>query len=419
MKKRTVLTSIFAFVVIVAIAIGFFALKQKEKRENELEQENKSVYTLADEEYNKIAQTLDFKLYESGIDGVFYSLSPVKYFSVKGGSVTELTPAGKMKVSPVVGTCKMEFEIDFIKTENDVFGVGVWHSDSGVYNDAFAVLKRASGQLSSREYLLLIDTNAGEKSASERTFSEIFAVSKSGSECSYIFDRSNITVEESGKLRTDWDVVKLGCLNASFKGGVPVLTGRKNNRDRTNQKYDLRTFKNGSKTSVATAVSDAFIGVSADRLTYIRQNKANWELLSSDGKKEKKIASFEGIIGSDYSVFGTLAVNKTDKSLISLNDGKSYDALKDFKAVYSVGENSKRIILVGKEENRDGEDYKVQKIVLLAKADGKTLTLYANDIMDENTSLITCSEGIITLKNGKSVFISYSDIETIGAGVVK
>ena len=419
MKKRTVLTIVFAIIVIIAIAVGFFALRQKEKREKELEESGKSVYTLADEEYNKTAQKLDFKLYESGVDGVFYTLSPVKYFSVKDGAVTELSPAGKIKVYPVVGTCKMEFEIEYIKTKSDVFGVGVWHFDSGVYNDAFALLKRAPKQLSSREYLLLIDTNAGEKSASERAFSEIFALSKNGSECSYIFDRSNITVEESGKLRTDWDVIKTDCLKGSFIGSVPVLTGRKYNRDRANQKYDIRTYKNGSKTVVAKAVSDVFISVSADKLTYIRQKNDSWQIVSSNGKKESKIASFEGFINSDYSVFGSLALRKNDNVLISLNDGKNYGALNDFKAVYSVGESRDRIVVVGKEENRDGKEFKVQKIVVINKDDGKKATLYANDIMDEKTSLITCSEGIITLKNGKSVFISYSDIETVLADVVK
>ena len=94
--------------------------------------------------------------------------------------------------------------------------------------------------------------------------------------------------------------------------------------------------------------------------------------------------------------------------------GKEIKAPGAFKKLYGFAAAEDKLIYVGKEENKSGESYKVQKIVITSLKTEQSKTYYANNIMDENTSLYVGQQGIVTLKDGKSVFISYNSLESMG-----
>ena len=416
MKKRTVFTIIIAVLAIGLIAGGFYAVKMKEKKEKE-PMEPESVYTLADKEYTALAQQMEQKLYESDVDGLFYSLSPVKYYLAKDGKLEALEPAGSIESSPVVAGTKMKFKLSFVKVGKELFGVGLWNSDSGIYNNAFAVLKNMPEALASGRYLLLIDTSSKDLSATERNYSEIFSLNKSGEVNGYVFDQRNRTVEESGKLRSDWDMMRLEMLHCSGER-IFSLTGRKYNRDVTNQFYDLRLSNAQSIKTVASKVSEKMLQGNVNKFTFLRVQNNAWQVVESKAGKEKTVGSYEGDIEKDYILRSGIAIRKSDSTIIDLLTGEETVLSLPFKSVYSIAKKGSRTVCIGKEENRDGADFKVQKIVLIT-AQGEQKSIFANDIMDENSPLYLSGEGILTQKQGKSVFISYSALENLLLGVIK
>ena len=408
MKKRTVFTVIFVLLVIAAIACGFYALRQKEAREKKEQEPPKSAYTLCDAAYLQAAQSIEQKLYPSDIDGVFYTLDPVQYYRVVGGKLETLAPAGSVRVSPQIGTATMSFKIPFVTVGKSVFGVGVWHSDGGVYNSAFAVLKKMPKALGNAAYLLLVDTHPSDAAATERLYSEIFSCSKTGEIGGYVFDQRNRTVEASGKLRTDWDTLKLSML---ADDEVLHLSAKKYHQDSANQQYDLLKTTAQKTVTLAKAVSAQWVQREKSTYSFIQTDKTPAVYSLTGGKLTQTVkpaGSLEAWRFTEHFALDTDSLN-----LLKLDGGEAPDKALDFKAVYAVGEGSGKLVIIGKEENKDGEDYKVQKISVYDLRDNSVQTLYANDIMDENSPLAVCSEGILTQKGGKSVFISYEDIATI------
>ena len=77
------------------------------------------------------------------------------------------------------------------------------------------------------------------------------------------------------------------------------------------------------------------------------------------------------------------------------------------------------MVILGKEENKEGKDYKVQKLMVADSAAKQASVFYANDCFDENSSVLLCSAGLITQKGGKSVFISYKALETLTHNVIQ
>lgn len=411
MKKRNLFTIIFVIIAAAAIAAGFFILSKRENREPE---QPSSVYSLKDEQYNSAAKQTGEKFYESSIDGVFYTLSPVKYFKISGGEIKAISASGTFKSAVSVSGAKMKFEIPYIKEGGEIFGVGTWHSDSGVYNDAFAVLKDMPEAFSGGySALLLIDTDRNDLSANERKYSELFKVNLNGDVGGYVFDQRNRTVEQSGKLRTDWDVLTLDMLKNHSKGAVLSLSAKKYTHSEGAQIYDLMITENGSTSVLESEVLTEYAALSKGKASFIKAAEGGWQAVQKSGKDKKVTAKAQGDIYSDYEIKGDFAYNKENGSFISLKNGKEYKAPSEFKAVYDAEIYGTKLIYIGKEENRDGEEFKVQKIVISDTESEQLKILYANDIMDENSSLFVCSEGIVTLKGGKSVFISFSALETI------
>ena len=414
MKKRTVFTAVFALLVIVAVGCGFYALRQKQAREIKENETPESAYTLCDEPYGQAAQYMDVKLYESDIDGLFYALNPVQYFRVNAGRLEAVKPAETLHVSPTVGNVKMSFDIPFVKVGKAVFGVGVWHSDAGVYNDGFAVLKQMPKVLGDTAYMLLIDTHARDASATQRLYSEVFFCTKDGTVGGYVFDQRNRTVEPSGKLRTDWDALKLSMLSDDE---VLHLSAKKYSQDSQNQPYDLMRTTAGKTETIAKAVSDTWLWKEEKVCNYLKADKQPTVYALVGNKKAQKVVTLDGSL-ADYRFAGKFALKEETNTILNLTGSAVPTKEADFKVVYDCGATGDYLVLIGKEENKDGEKFKVQKIAVYDLSRDAAQELCANDIMDEESNLLTCREGIVTVRDGKSVFISYTDIATILQNVV-
>lgn len=410
MKKRTVFTIIFVILVAAAIALGFYFLSKKEK---EVPAEPKQAYAFIDEAYQKAARALPAKVYDTPIDGLFYSLSPVRFYGVKGGALAQIKKTETLRVSPVIAGKAMNFEMTVVTYAKQHFGVGVWQSDSGAYNDAFAVLEDMPAAFSSDySYLLLIDTARVDSSANERMYSELFTVAKNGTVGGYLFPQNNRTTEPSGKLRTDWDCGTLQMVNSGY-----TLTGRKYNHADTAQKYDLRITSAGNTETVAREVT-RFV-LPAKNPVFIKTQEAGWSLHSLKAGKQTEISSFEGDIFKDYTVKNGFVVHKSKPLAVSINSGKEIKAVSSLKKLYSINSFAKKMVILGKEENKEGKDYKVQKLMVADSATKQASVFYANDCFDENSPVLLCSAGLITQKGGKSVFISYKALETLTHNVIQ
>lgn len=95
MKKRTVFTIIFVILAAAAIALGFYFLSKKEK---ETPAEPKQAYAFIDEAYQKAARALPAKVYDTPVDGLFYSLSPVRFYGVKDGALAQIKKTDTLHV---------------------------------------------------------------------------------------------------------------------------------------------------------------------------------------------------------------------------------------------------------------------------------------------------------------------------------
>ena len=410
MKKRTVFTIIFVILVAAAIALGFYFLPKKEK---ETPKEPEQAYAFIDEAYQKAAQTLPEKVYDTPVDGLFYSLSPVKFYGVKNGALVQIKKVETLHVSPVIAGKAMDFNISMVTFAKQHFGVGVWQSDSGAYNDAFAVLEDMPGAYDSDyTYLLLIDTARVDSGANERMYSELFTVSKDGMVGGYLFPQNNRTTEPSGKLRTDWDCGTLQMVNGGY-----TLTGRKYNHSDTAQKYDLRKTASGNTETVAQEVS-RFV-IPAKNPVFIKAQATGWSIERLKGGTQKTVASFKDAIYQDYTVNNGFAVHNNKASAIRMDSGKEVKAVSSLKKLYSINTLGKKMVILGKEENKEGKDYKVQKLMVADSQTKQASVFYANDCFDENSSLLLCSAGIVTQKGGKSVFISYKSLETLTHNVIQ
>lgn len=410
MSKRTLITIGFALLVAVAIAVGSFLFSKKSEPQTAPTQ----AYDLVDERYTAQAQQLDVKLYGTQIEDLYYSLSPIQFYHAKKGKLEPIAPQTTLEVSAAVGDAQLSFEIPVVQVEQNSFGIGVWHSDSGVYNDAFAVLQDMPEAMNSPyTYLLMIDTTRADKSASERLYSEFFAVSESGEQVQRLFDQGNRMAEQSGKLRTDWDCARLNMLGAQADS-VFFLSGKKYNHSEDRQLYDLQQMTGGSTSTVAQEISGDFVAQSKGILYYSVASETGWEIFAKEGGTVKSTASFEGTFAEDYLLSSHYVLHKKSLACTDLLSGKEIKAPGAFKKLYGFAAAEDKLIYVGKEENKSGESYKVQKIVITSLKTEQSKTYYANNIMDENTSLYVGQQGIVTLKDGKSVFISYNSLESMG-----
>ena len=415
MKKRTVLTIAFAVLAAAAIAVGFFMLSRKGDSQKQ-STTKKQAYDLIDEAYRTKAQALGVKLYDSGTPGLFYSLSPLKYYAIQGEEIKELKAKKSISTSVRVASAQMNFDIPLVRFGGKDFGIGIWHADAGVYNDAFAVVQTMPDTLNTAgSYLLLIDTSQTDADASRRMFSELIALGEDGSVRDYVFDQRNRTTEQSGKLRTDWACTTQALINHSE--GAFILSGKRYNRDMEHQKFDL--LRGAGEQLVAEGIRAKGLQIKGEKVYFVQPAQTAWKLLCSTAGVIKETAAFKGDFDKDYFVTADTAVRKEKPVIIDLQSGKESTPQGSFKKLYAVQSLSGKRVLIGKEENKEGKDYKVQKIVVEDKEKNRQSVYYANDVMDENSSLLLCKEGILTLKDGKSVFISYAALESAYASVVQ
>ena len=412
MKKKTILTVCFALLVCAGIAVGFYFLSKKETPAPP--KEEKQAYDFMDEQYHQSALSLGEKVYASDINGLFYSLSPVKYYYVKSGDIKELAPEKTLSVSPTVAGCVMAFEIPIVTVGERSFGIGVWHADDGIYNDVFAVVEdMPSAFASPYTYLLCLDTTRSDAAAASRMYSELICLGEDGSVGDYLFSQSNRTTEPSGKLRTDWDCATLSLLRRGY-----TLTGRKYNHSDTAQKYDLRQTVSGATDTCESEISDTFLHADKESVYYSKMQGDAWAVFYNVGENAKEIARMPEA-PSAYTVSEYIARNKSDNTACNVLSGKEVVGLSEFKTVYSLAFSGTKTVILGKEQNKEGLDYKVQKLVLSDTKSGQTQVYYANDIFDENTSVCLCAEGMLTQKEGKSVFISFKSLESLPHSVLK
>ena len=411
MKKKTVFTICFVIIVGLGIAAGFWLLS---KRDKEPSQPKQGSYELMDESFQKSAVSTGVKLYATDIDGLFYSISPVKYFLAQNGEIQEIKPMKAIHLSPVVAGTKMEFDIAPVRVGSRYFGVGLWHKDSGVYNDVFAVLEDMPKAFASPyTYLLMLDTVQSDKDAQSRRYSELFGVEKGGGIGGYLFAQNNRMSEPSGKLRTDWDCTTLTLVRQGY-----TLTGRKYNHSDTAQQYDLRQTRAGNTDTCVRGISDTFLFANKKEVYYTKESKTAWAVYRGTGKAAKRTAQLQGTV-AEYTLSGLSAIKKADNSVVYLLNGTTTAAAQTFKKVYAVGSIGTKQILLGKEQNKEGLDYKVQKIQIADSKTGQTQVYYANNIADENSPLSVCQEGILLQKEGKSVYISYKALATLPHSVLQ
>lgn len=393
MKKKTVFTIIFVLVSAIAVAAGFYYFN-KTKPEPKPET---FTYDLKDDVFAENAQTIDGKLYKSDIDGVFYTLNPTKYYLVKNGGATPIKLTGTIKTSVSDTAFSFSFSIPYIDIKGERFGVAQWDNSGAdsIYTYAFAVLKKMpKGVGSDYENLLLIDTHNNGKSAVEREYSEAFQMEKSGKSGAQLLDMRNRTVEATGKLRTDWFVYTL----ASVKHGL-YFSGRDYSQNLETPNYDLCKFASGERKILAKNVNSSWLGFSDGGIYYLKQGSSAFNSICLKAGKHKKVVSVAGKAGETKIKEGYAF---SDMKLINLFSGEITPL--NFKKVYDFSAKGEDVVIVGKEENREGKSFKVQKIMYISSE--STKVLFANNIMDETTSCELGAQSLITEKDGKTHIIS-------------
>ena len=393
MKKKTVFTIIFVLIVALVIGAGFYYFN-KIKPESK---PNKFSYDLKDEAFSQNAQEIEGKLYKSDIKGVFYTLNPTKYYLVENGKATPIKTAGTIKTSISDISYNFNFTIPYINIKGERFGVAEWSKpdSAGVYTYAFATLKNMPKAFGSEyENLLLVDSENGSKAACERAFSEAFALTKDGKSGGQVLDTRNRTIDKSGKLRTDWFVYTID----SVKHGL-YFSGRLYSQNKENPTFDLCKITSGEDKVLAKNVNGTWLGFSDGGIYYIKRAGLTINSVCLKGGKHTTSASVkaplsEVKIKENYAFFDMKLINLFDGVITPLN----------FKKVYDFSASGADILIVGKENNREGEKFKVQKIMYLSKEN--SAALYANNIMSENTSCELANSSIITEKDGKTHIIS-------------
>lgn len=390
MKKRTVFTIIFVAIVACAIAAGFYYM-QKSKPEPK-----SFSYELKDDEFFANAQTIDTKLYSSDIKGVFYSLNPTKYYFVENGKATPIKPAGTIKTTVSDSAFKFAFTIPYINYKGERFGVGEWKKEGAqIYDYAFAVLRKMPKALGSDyENLLLIDTHDNSLSATDREYSEAFILNKSGDSGGQLLDMRNRTPDKSGKMRTDWFVYTLEGIKRGY-----YFSARDYSQDEQNPTYDLYKARSGEDKKIAGKVNSSRLLFATDKVYYFKQGKDSFSVMRVQKGVHSKAATLKGKI-SEYKIKGAYALK--DMKLINLYDGEITPL--NLKKVYDFSYSESALVVAGKEENREGEKFKVQKLMYLSSE--KTAVFYANNIMSEHSVCEFVNNSVITEKDGKTNIIN-------------
>lgn len=417
MKKRNIITTIIAILALLAIGVGaYYAYIDEQKTDNT----QKANYNFADSDYKKAISSADTALYESDIDNIYYSLSPIKYYKLSADGFTQLKPSGTFSKKIKISDTALPLSIPYIKYNGKIFGVGEWKkskpAEKDIYTYAFAVIKdMPSGFSSPYSCLLLISTDDDGTSAALRNYSEAIAVNPKGTVGGYVFDQRNRTVESSGKLRTDWDLLTLSQTDNIYDKSIVSLSGRMYSRSADAQTYDLRLTKNSRTSGYASSVSCVWTHYDQSGLYYIKQKNDKWHIIcrSVSGGKEKSVASFSGNINTDCIIRGNYALNKNSYTLISLLDGKTYKIGESFKLFYDFGVRNGKAVLIGKEKNKYNQKYKVQKIVVFSLSNSQKSVLYANNIMNENSPLCLSDNYIITQFSSSTNAISFSELQKI------
>lgn len=407
-KAKVIITSLIAVIAIVALSVAAYIYFNPRE-----EKQPTTAYTLKDDDINKTAHFLEYELFNTGYDNFFYSLSPLKYYKISGGNVSEVSPERIVNITVSLQSDKLKFKIPIISINKKTFGVCEYTREKNeIYKKAFAYLTdmpSGSNYSSDSHYLLCLDVSEDNQPVSQRKFSENFAVTKSGAVKGYITSERNRMVQFDGKLRTDQNVLTQKLIDSSKRGVIPVMSGFNYGFDDEDKIWDFRIIKGSYTSTVTKKITGCWGEVSKSGYIYARQNKDSFKVIEkSKSGKDSLICAYNGNLSLDYIRNGDYIINKNTAEIFKLKNGESiYVSKNRFEEIFAFSAND-NYLLIGGKVRANGTDKSFYGITLADIKSGKEYTVLGKNLFDRKNSVfhISTDGTAVYTTDGKTTIIT-------------
>ncbi len=350
---------------------------------------------------------LEYPLLPTEIPDVYVTADPYGAFTFYSYDSGVLTPCEGAQEKDVTVTCshqQIPATLHYLQQGDTLTGYGLFRSnltdqDVRLYAYAFFHLTNMPSGYGSGDSMLLVDFDPEDFAKADKTYSEVFSMSLPGGKTTRLTSDNGRTVDNLGRLRTDWAMMHPALLE--FGGDHLYLSGR--NYQLASDTADIVYNADTSNTKprlVASGLYEDYLNAKGDALYYVKQAEQSVQIcsLSREGQ-EKTLNTYPGDVAS-YLFSGDYMLEKNTLALTCVSTGVSKDLMS------TVGALPGRPSLFG--VSPDGS-----KLVILC--DGETQSAILVDLA-KNTAHVVQDKGLfapactqICWKSGSFLTIAEAD----------
>lgn len=274
----------------------------------------------------------EYPLMPTEIEGVFVSANPYglfNFYEYADGAFTACTDAQEMDVTVTCSHQELPAKLHYLQRGDDVTGYGLflttlYEDDVRLYDYAFLHLVNMPEGYGSGDAMLLVDFDEDDFAKADKTYTEVLSFNLSNGKSSRLTSDNGRTVDNMGRLRTDWAQMNGALLRLGAEKWY--LSGRSYQLDST--KADIIYNADTSNTKpkwIASGLNENVLFSENGTLYYIKETDGGFDAysLTTDGT-ETKLGSYAGSV-DDYLFSGGYMLEKNTLALTRLSTGESKD----------------------------------------------------------------------------------------------
>ena len=280
----------------------------------------------------RLRSAADYPLMPTEIENVYVSANPFglfNFYEYTNGSFTACTDAQEMDVKVTCSHQELPAKLHYLKRGDKLTGYGLFlttlfEDDVRLYDYAFLHLVNMPAGYGSGDAMLLVDFDEADFAKADKTYTEVLSFDLSSGKASRMTSDNGRTVDNMGRLRTDWAQMNTALLQLGAEKWY--LTGRNYQLDST--KADIVYNADTSNTKpklIVSGMNENYLYAENGTLYYIKETDGGFDAysLTSDGR-ETKLGAYAGST-DDFLFSGGYMLEKNTLALTRLSTGESKD----------------------------------------------------------------------------------------------
>lgn len=301
----------------------------------------------------------DYPLMPTEIGGVFVSADPYgqfTFYEYADGAFTACADAQEMDVTVTCSHQQLPAKLYYLQRGDTLTGYGLflttlYEDDVRLYDYAFLHLVNMPAGYGSGDAMLLVDFDEADFAKADKTYTEVLSFNLSNGKSTRLTSDNGRTVDEMGRLRTDWAQMNAALLQAGAEKWY--LTGRNYQLDSTTADIVYNADTSNTKPKrIVSGLYEAYMYAENGTLYYVKETDGGFDAysLATDGT-ETKLGSYAGSV-DDYLFSGSYMLEKNTLALTRLTTGESKDigsvigAATGSPAYFSVSADGAKFVLL-------------------------------------------------------------------------